>query len=78
MIQYYFSQSTTVAAFKAPNARLFETQSNWIANKTWTDLAVNKTASISQYMKDYLNVKHWYVGGENDYIAYKSGLRNWL
>lgn len=78
MIQYYFSQSSVVNTYKAPNSRLYETQSNWIANKTWTDLAINKTVNVSQYMKDYLTVKHWYVTGDSDYIAYKSSLRYWL
>jgi hypothetical protein len=78
MIQYYFSQSSVVSAFKAPTARLFDTQSNWVANKTFVDLAINKTANLSTYMKDYLSVKHFYVTGYNDYIAYRQSLRNWL
>ena len=78
MIQYYFSQSSTISAFKAPTTKLFDTQSNWVANKTFVDLAVNKTTSLSQFMKDYLTVKHWYVSGDKDFIAYKQSLKNWL
>lgn len=78
MIQYYFSQPSTVSIFKAPTIKLFETQSNWVANKTFVDLAVNKTSNISQFMKDYLNVKHWYVSGDKDFIAYKQALRIWI
>ena len=29
-------------------------------------------------MKDYLNVKHWYVSGDKDFIAYKQALRMWI
>jgi hypothetical protein len=78
MIQYYMSQSATVAKYKAPTTRMFETQSNWIVNKTYVDMAKNKTANLSQYMKDYLTVKHWFVSGNKDYIAYTKSLKNWL
>lgn len=78
MIQYYFSQAATVSLYKAPAGQLFETQSNWIWSKTFADFAVNKTASISQYMKDELSVKHWFVSGDYDYIAYKQSLRFWM
>jgi len=78
MIQYYFSQSNIVNQFKAPTAHLFETQSNWVWSKTFSDFAVNKTAILSQYMRDNLSVKHWYVSGDYDYIAYKQSLKFWL
>ncbi len=78
MIQYYFSQSAVVSQFKAPASPLFETQSNWVWSKTYTDFAVNKTANLSQFMRDYLNVKHWYVSGDYDYIAFKQSLKSWL
>ncbi len=78
MIQYYFSQSNIVTLFKAPTVRLFETQSNWAWSKTYADFAVNKTASLSQFMKDYFSVKHWYVSGDYDYIAFKQSLKFWL
>ena len=29
-------------------------------------------------MKDFLSVKHWFVSGDKDYIAYKNGLKYWL
>jgi hypothetical protein len=78
MIQYYLSQSDTITKFKAPTTRLFETHSAYISNKTYVDLAKNYTKEISQFMKDYLTVKHWFISGENDFIAYKKAVRNWL
>ena len=78
MIQYYFSQPSIVSAFKAPTAHLFETQSNWVWSKTFTDFAVNKTANLSQFMRDYLSVKHFYISGDYDYIAFKQSLKFWL
>lgn len=29
-------------------------------------------------MKDYYSVKHWFVEGNNDYISYYKGVRNWV
>lgn len=29
-------------------------------------------------MKDYFSVKHWFVGGLNDFISFSKGLRNWI
>lgn len=29
-------------------------------------------------MRDNLSVKHWYVSGDYDYIAFKQSLRFWL
>jgi hypothetical protein len=29
-------------------------------------------------MKDFYSVRHWFVGGQNDYISYYKGARNWL
>lgn len=78
MIQYYFSQSSIVSSFKAPSNKLFDTQSNWVANKTYADIGVNKTISLSKYMKDYLSVKHFFISGDKDYIAYKQSLKYWL
>jgi hypothetical protein len=78
MIQYYFSQPSIVSAFKAPNSYLFESQSSWTWSKGFTDFAVNKTANLSQFMKDYLSVKHFYISGDYDYIAYKQSLRFWM
>ena len=78
MIQYYFSQPSVVTQFKAPTGHLFESQSNWVFSKTYNDFAVNKTSFLSQFMKDYLSVKHWYVSGDYDYIAFKQSLRFWL
>lgn len=78
MIQYYFSQPSAVAAFKAPASRLFESQSSWTWSKGFTDFAVNKTSNISQFMRDYLSVKHFYISGDYDYIAFKQSLRFWM
>lgn len=78
MIQYYFSQTSVVSNWKAPNSRLFESQSGWISNKTYVDLAKNYTKDISSFMKDYYSVRHWFVQGLNDYISYFKGVRNWL
>ncbi len=78
MIQYYFSQPAVVTAWKAPNTRLFESQSGYIANLTYVDVAKNYTKDISTFMKDYFSVKHWFVEGNYDYISYYKGARNWI
>ena len=78
MIQYYLSQTASVTKYKAPTARMFETQSNWITNKTYVDLGKNLTIKLSQFMKDYLTVKHLFVSGDKDFIAYSKSLKNWL
>lgn len=78
MVQYYFSQPAVVAAWKAPTTRLFESQSAYIANKTYADIAKNYTKELSQFMKDYYSVKHWFVEGTSDYISYYKGLKNWV
>lgn len=77
-IQYYLSQSSTVSSLKAPTSKIFDTQSNLVWSKTFVDIAINKTASLSQFMKDYLTVKHWFVIGSNDFISYKQSIRLWL
>lgn len=78
MVQYYFSQSANVAAWKAPSTRLFESQSGYIANLTYVDLAKNYTKDISVFTKDYFSVKHWFLQGWSDYISYYKGVRNWV
>lgn len=78
MIQYYFSQANVVSTWKAPNSKLFESQSGWISNKTYVDIAKNYTKDISAFMKDYFSVRHWFVQGLTDYISYFKGVRNWL
>jgi hypothetical protein len=78
MIQYYFSLPEKVAAWKAPSSKLFESQSGYISNKTYVDLAKNYTKDISTYMKDYISVRHWFVEGLSDYISYYKGVRNWI
>ena len=78
MIQYYFSQSSVIAKWKAPTTKLFESQSGYIFNKTYVDMTKNYTTSISQYFRDYYSIRHWFVQGRYDYIAYYKGLRNWM
>lgn len=77
-IQYYLSQSAVVSALKAPTNKMFDTQSNLVWGKTFIDLAINKTSSLSSFMKDYLTVKHWFISGSNDFISYKQSIRFWL
>lgn len=77
-IQYYFSQSANVAAFKAPTTKMFDTQSYLVWNRTFVDLAINKTSNLSQFMKDYLTYKHWFISGSNDFISYKNSIKFWL
>jgi hypothetical protein len=78
MVQYYFSQPATVTAWKAPNNHLFESQSGYITNLTYIDLAKNYTKELSSFMKDFYSVKHWFVEGLNDYISYNKGVRSWV
>lgn len=49
-----------------------------ISNKTYVDLAKNYTKEISQYTKDYLTIKHWFVEGSSDYISFIKATRNWI
>jgi hypothetical protein len=78
MIQYYFSQSAHVSQWKAPTTKLFETQSAWIFNKTYVDMAKNYTTPISTFMRDFYSVRHWFIQGQQDYISYYKGARYWL
>lgn len=78
IIQYYLSQSAVVSALKAPNNKMFDTQSYLVWNKTFTDLAINKTSNLSQFMKDYLTYKHWFISGTNDFISYRQSIRYWI
>lgn len=78
MIQYYFSQSSVVSNWKAPTTKMFESQSAYIFNKTYVDMTKNYTSSITQFFRDSYSVRHWFVQGRYDYIAYYKGLRNWM
>ena len=78
MIQYYFSQSSVISQWKAPTVKLFETQSAYVFNKTYVDMAKNKTNELSTFMRDSFSVRHWFVQGQKDYISYYKGLRNWI
>jgi hypothetical protein len=64
MIQYYFSQSSTVSKYKAPNTGLFETNSAMVHQRLYSDMGKNVDKDISQYLKDYLSVKHVFVVGQ--------------
>lgn len=78
MVQFYFSQPAVVTAWKAPATKLFESQSGYISNLTFVDLAKNYTKDLSSFMKDYYSVKHWFVEGTSDYVSYYKGVRNWV
>lgn len=78
MIQYYYSQSSVVSKWKAPTSLLFESQSGYVFNKTYVDMAKNYTSDLSQFMRDFFSVRHWFIQGQLDYICYYKGLRNWL
>jgi hypothetical protein len=78
MVQYYFSQSSTVSAYKAPNTALFDTQSGQVQTNLYEDLAKNIDSNVSVFLKDYLSVKHTFITGDDDFIVYRKGTRNWL
>lgn len=78
MIQYYFSQSSVVTAYKAPNQALFDSQSPWVQSKIYADLAKNMDTDFSRYLKDYLSVKNIFISGDDDFICYRKAVRYWL
>jgi hypothetical protein len=78
MIQYYYSQSSVVSQWKAPTTLLFESQSGYVFNKTYVDMAKNYTSDLSRFMRDFYSVRHWFIQGQIDYICYYKGLRNWV
>ena len=78
MVQYYFSQSKVVSQWGAPSSKLFETQSAYVANKTYVDLAKNYTTDLSTFMRDYYSIHHWFIVGHQDYISYYKGVRSWI
>lgn len=78
MTQYYFSQASVVTAYKAPNTGLFESQSAQSFANVYEDLARNIDANISQYLKNSLSVQQIFLAADDDYIAYRKGIRNWL
>lgn len=80
LTQYYFSQSSTVSAFKAPNTNglLFEAHSAQVQANLFEDLGKNIDTQISQFFKDYLSVKQIFITGDDDYITYRKATRNWL
>ncbi len=41
-------------------------------------MAKNYTSALSQFTRDYNSVRHWFVEGQSDYIAYYKGVRNWI
>lgn len=38
----------------------------------------NIDSTISQYLKDYLNIKQIFITTDYDFITYRKALRNWL
>lgn len=78
MIQYYYSQSSVVSQWKAPTNLLFESQSGYVFNKSYVDMAKNYTKDLSSFMRDFYSVRHWFIQGQLDYICYYKGLRNWV
>lgn len=78
LTQYYFSQSSVVNAYKAPSTPMFETQAAQVQTNLYEDLARNIDANISQYLKDDLAVRHLFISGDDDFIVYRKGTRNWL
>ena len=41
-------------------------------------MAKNYTTDISNFMRDFFSVRHWFVYGQHDYISYYKGARNWI
>jgi hypothetical protein len=44
----------------------------------YEDYGKNIDTNISQYLKDYLNIKQVFLTGDDDFICYRKGTRNWL
>lgn len=78
LVQYYFSQPSTVTAYKAPTDRLFESQSSRAQAQIFTDMGKNYNTNISSFLKDYLSVKHIFISGDYDFLCYRKSIRDWL
>ena len=78
MTQFYFSQASVANIYKAPNSGLFESQSAQAFANVYEDLGRNVDSNISQYLKDNLSVQQIFLAADDDYIAYRKGIRNWL
>lgn len=78
LTQYYFSQSSAVNTYKAPNTAMFETYASQVQSNLYEDLARNLDSSFSQYLKDELSVRHIFVTADDDFIVFRRGIRNWL
>lgn len=65
-------------AYKAPNGALFETQAAAVQASLYEDLGRNYDTQFSQYLKDELSVRHVFVSGDDDFIVFRRGTRNWL
>ena len=78
MTQFYFSQASVVNAYKAPNSALFESQSSQTYANVYEDLGQNVDANITQYLKDNLNVPQIFLAADDDFIAFRRGIKNWL
>lgn len=44
----------------------------------YEDYGKNIDTNISQYLKDYLNIKQVFLTADDDFICYRKGTRNWL
>ena len=78
LVQYYFTQSSVVVAYKAPTTYLFESQSVTVQSKLFDNLAKNADITFSQFFKDYLSVRHIFITADDDFITYRKATRNWL
>jgi hypothetical protein len=57
---------------------MFETGAAQVQYNLFEDLARNIDSNISQYLKDDLAVRHLFVCGDDDFMVYRKGTRNWL
>jgi hypothetical protein len=78
LIQYYLTTPAAVALYTAPTNLWFETQTNVLQANTYVDEAKNYTLNISQYMRDYLDVKFLYLCADQDFISYSKAMLNWV
>lgn len=78
LVQYYLTTPAAVALYTAPTNLWFETQTNVLQANTYVDEAKNYTLNISQYMRDYLDVKFLYLCADQDFISYSKAMLNWV
>jgi len=44
----------------------------------YEDLGQNVDSNITQYLKDNLNVPQIFLAADDDFIAFRRGIKNWL